>query len=120
MIPEQAGPAFWATPAGHESERWLGFSRTRGPASPESADKFELTNRYDPHDRIHSVGGSGWKYSQPDAIKYIEAGLYSFYVYAGGRIADVIIARTDDGNKYLKTRSDGIEPDNLLSLPECL
>ncbi|WP_157785358.1 DUF3892 domain-containing protein, partial [Bradyrhizobium yuanmingense] len=24
-----------------------------------------------------------------------------------------------NGHKYIKTKADGIQPDNLLSLPEC-
>jgi len=31
----------------------------------------------------------------------------------------VIIAVSKYGNEYLKTESDGEQPDNLLSLPEC-
>ena len=37
---------------------------------------------------------------------------------AGGVSVDVIVA-SHNGNKYLKTKNDGLQPDNLLSLPEC-
>jgi hypothetical protein len=82
------------------------------------------TNRFDPHDRIHSIGGVNsdggrWKMSQKDAIRDIENGTYTFFVSAGGRTADVIVATSRYGNKYLKTVADGEQPDNLLSLPEC-
>jgi hypothetical protein len=40
-------------------------------------------------------------------------------VQAGGRGVWVIIAVSQCGHKYLKTQADGLQPDNLLSLPEC-
>jgi Protein of unknown function (DUF3892) len=83
------------------------------------------TDRYDAHDRIHSIGGTNsdggrWKRSQRQAIADIESGKYAFYVEkpAGHRV-DVIVAVSRYGNKYLKTVADGEQPDNLLSLPEC-
>lgn len=82
------------------------------------------TDRFDAHDRIKSIGGTnpngeGWKLSQPDAIVGIEAGKWSFFVSVNGRRANVIVAVSRFGNKYLKTESDGEQPNNLLSLPEC-
>lgn len=80
-------------------------------------------DRYSPTERITHVGGlnpSGtrWKLSQEDAITGIETGKYAFYVTAAGREVDVIVS-SKNGRKYLKTRNDGEEPNNLLSLPEC-
>ncbi len=82
------------------------------------------TPRQDPHDRIQFVGGvnndgTRWKLSQPDAITSIESKKFAFFVRAGGREADVIVAVSRFGHKYLKTVADGEQPDNLLSLPEC-
>jgi hypothetical protein len=81
------------------------------------------TNRYDAHERIQSIGGyaggSAWKLSQADAIVEIESGRWAFYVAAGGRSVWVIVALSRYRHKYLKTESDGEQPDNLLSLPEC-
>lgn len=80
------------------------------------------TDRYSAHDRISHVGGSNpnrWKLTQYQAISAIESGTWAFYVTAGGRTAQVIVARSVSGNKYLKTQSDGEQPNNLLSLPEC-
>jgi len=57
--------------------------------------------------------------SEEQAIAGIENKNYSFYVFAGGRKVDVIVAVSKHGNKYLKTTADGERPDNLLSLPEC-
>lgn len=81
------------------------------------------TNRNDPHDRIHSIGGanndgSAWKVDQGSAIQGIESGKWAFFVHRSGVEVDVIVA-THLGRKYLKTRNDGIQPDNLLALPEC-
>lgn len=82
------------------------------------------TNRSSAHERIHNIGGvnpdgTRWKMSESKAISDIKNGTYSFYVErpAGHRV-DVIIA-TRLGVEYLKTESDGEQPDNLLALPEC-
>lgn len=82
------------------------------------------SDRYNPHERILSIGGinangSRWKLSQPDAIKGIEDGQWTFYVLQNGKSARVVIARSAYGHKYLKTEADGDNPNNLLSLPEC-
>jgi hypothetical protein len=80
--------------------------------------------RNDPHKRIENVGGingdgTRWKLSEDEAIAAIEAGKYEFYVHQSGQMVEVVIAISRFGNKYLKTQSDGEQPNNLLSLPEC-
>lgn len=83
------------------------------------------TPRYDAHDRIRNVGvlnadGTRWKLTQPDAIRRTEDGEFSFYVQDPvGQVAEVIVAVSRYGHKYLKTAADDEQPDNLLSLPEC-
>jgi hypothetical protein len=82
------------------------------------------TDRYDPHDRIHSIGGlngngTRWKMSQTEAIKSIENGTYSFYVKQPYSDAVDVIVASRNGYKYIKTKNDGEQPNNLLSLPEC-
>lgn len=56
--------------------------------------------------------------SVDEGIEASERGRYSFYVSAGGRSVEVIVA-VHSGRKYLKTTADGLQPNNLLSLPEC-
>ena len=81
------------------------------------------TPRQDPHLRISHVGGvnpdqTRWKLTEDEAIAGIKQGRWNFYVYAGGARVDVIVA-THSGREYLKTRADGLHPNNLLALPEC-
>ncbi len=83
------------------------------------------SDRYNPHERITSIGGqnadgSNWQLSQEDAIRHIESGRFSFYVRSGGQSVNVIVAVSRYGNKYLKTTADGEHPNNLLSLLECV
>ena len=74
-------------------------------------------------DRIGgSKGGDGnngpWRLDLDEAIRGIENGTWEFWTRGGGTPVDVIIA-TRNGVKYLKTKNDKQEPNNLLSLPEC-
>jgi hypothetical protein len=84
------------------------------------------TRRISAHERITHVGGtkqdgSHWKLTQEAAIKVLKDGTWSLFVErpAGHRVA-VTIARSAAGHEYLKTESDGEQPNNLLALPECL
>jgi len=81
------------------------------------------TNHTDPHERIQSIGGVNsdgkrWKLSIPEAIAGIESYKWKFYSVGGGKSVWVVIA-THNGHKYLKTEADGVQPNNLLALPEC-
>ena len=81
------------------------------------------SDRTNPHERITHVGGytdRQWKITQPEAIALIESGEWRFWVKPP--YTDkvwVIVGVSRYGNKYLKTESDGEQPNNLLSLPEC-
>ena len=82
------------------------------------------SNRTNPYDAIDFFGGvnpdgTRWKQSLKDMIDLIESERFTFYVNVNGKIVDVIIAKSQFGNKYLRTISDGEVPNNLLSLPEC-
>ena len=93
-------------------------------ASRHEISCINKTDRFNPHERIRSIGGrngdgSAWKLNQTDAIVGIETGKWAFYVSQQGRTVDVIVAMSAYGHKYLKTVADAQEPDNLLSLREC-
>lgn len=73
----------------------------------------------DPDRRIDALGGPGWYDNIDKIISIIEGGYHSFWVNVNGWRDDVIVAVRRNGKKYLKTRGDGYEPNNLLSLNAC-
>lgn len=86
---------------------------------------IKKTPRFDPHDRIRAIGGvnadgSRWELTQDQAIAGIQSGKYTFYVQQPGyQRVEIIVAVSASGRKYLKTKADGEQPNNLLALPEC-
>lgn len=85
-------------------------------------NKSDRQNHYERITRIggKNVDGSKWKITEDKAIEGIENGIWAFYVGEGANAVDVIISTSSSGHKYLKTKNDGKEPNNLLSLPECV
>jgi hypothetical protein len=77
------------------------------------------TNRNDPHDRIKAVGGWWGKEDQQVVIQQILKNTHSYYVSQFGFKVRVIVAYNGN-NPYIKTEKDNLEPNNLLSLKECL
>ena len=76
---------------------------------------------YSAHERIEGLGGmTPWKWYdvEDNIILFIEKGLDTYYVMVSTVAVDVIVS-SHNGRKYLKTRSDGYAPDNLLALREC-
>jgi hypothetical protein len=76
------------------------------------------TNRGGPHEHIDYIGGSAWRFTEAQAISFIEGGMFDFFVTAGGCAVRVVVA-IRSGHKYLKTVADGESPDQLLGLDEC-
>lgn len=84
---------------------------------------IKKSNRSDPHDRIHGVGGvnadgSRWYLTEDAAISGTKEGRWRFWTTGGGKSVWVIVAN-HNGHEYLKTEADGIHPNNLLALAEC-
>lgn len=78
--------------------------------------KWIIPDGNDADRRIDAIGGDGFCHRLDDAIYNIQRGIHSFYVQNGFYRVNVIVA-SRNGRLYLKTENDGLEPNNLLSLP---
>lgn len=91
--------------------------------SNSHVDCINKADRPGAHERIQNIGGLSpgrirWKLSHEEAITGIESGKWNFFVI-GPTAGAIIVAKSTAGKKYLKTKSDGEHPNDLLSLPEC-
>jgi hypothetical protein len=82
----------------------------------------DQTDQSDPCERIRRIGGATreiqWTHTQAEAIRFIEYGLFAYFIEKDARALELRIARTADGGKYLTTR-DG-DGQVLLGLPGSL
>jgi hypothetical protein len=88
--------------------------------------QFQVTchkpDDYDRDRRIEGLGGpggGGWYHDIDQLIDWIESGVYRFWTVDTGNNSVWVEVKMRNGTKYLKTTSDGIEPNNLLALPHC-
>lgn len=86
-------------------------------------DCITKTGRSGAHERISAIGGylggTKWTHTQEKAIDNIEKNIIKYYVdRPKGHRVNIIVA-TLNGRKYLKTQSDGEQPNNLLDLSDC-
>jgi hypothetical protein len=81
------------------------------------------THRPEPHERIRAIGGlaggARWKLREEEAIQEIRRERYTFYVERPPGVRVNVIIASHLGRDYLTTEADGLQPDNLLALPEC-
>lgn len=82
------------------------------------------SDRDNPWERITHLGGLAgqepWRITQERCIAGIEADeKYFVKVNADPDTVWLVVATSRYGNKYVKTQSDGDQPNNLLKLPEC-
>lgn len=90
------------------------------------AEDFQVTcHRPDDDDRDRRIeglggpGGGGWYHDIDQLITWIESGKYRFWTIDTAGNSVWIEVKERNHRKYLKTTSDGIEPNNLLALPHC-
>ncbi|PCI04329.1 MAG: hypothetical protein COB78_08395 [Hyphomicrobiales bacterium] len=75
----------------------------------------------DPDRRLQGLGGKGktqWYRGIDMLIELIESGDKFWTTDEKGKSVWIEV-HSRNGRKYLKTESDGIEPNNLLALPHC-
>lgn len=90
------------------------------------AEQFQVTcHKLDDGDRDRRIeglggpGGGGWYRDIDQLIAWIESGAYQFWTVDTAGNSVWIEVKERNRRKYLKTTSDGVEPNNLLALPHC-
>jgi len=70
--------------------------------------------------RIDRLGGPGWNESIDDVIGFIKRGEHRFWTVAEVKSVWVEVRKhPTSGREYRATEADGVQPNNLLSLPDC-
>lgn len=75
----------------------------------------------DPDRRLQGLGGAGWRHSVDQIIAAIQAGRDRYWTTTANRqsVWVEVHRHPRSGRLYIKTSADGVEPNNLLSLPRC-
>ena len=83
----------------------------------EKQVKWIVPDGTDADRRIDAIGGDNFCDRLDIAIANIKAGTAKYWATANGQSVWVVVAQRSNGRVYLKTESDGHEPNNLLALP---
>jgi len=92
-----------------------------GPNSPgvSPPDTSELASRLRRRG-LHIAEKARWTLTIDEAIDGILAGTWTFYIHVGAyERANVQVATSPSGRRYLKTELDPDTPDELLFLSQC-
>lgn len=70
------------------------------------------------HEHISFLGSDVKKWARRDMVTLIEKG-EQFYTQDGYNKASIEVVTPPRGDKYVRTKRDGVWTDNLLALPPC-
>jgi hypothetical protein len=73
---------------------------------------------YDDHEHITHVGGASFYITREACANNIDTGRETYFVQVGNDRADVT-TYTRNGLKFIRTKRDRTNRDNLLSLRQC-
>jgi hypothetical protein len=71
------------------------------------------------HEHITYLGSDTQRWSRREVVRQIEKDGALFYTFEGGKMAWLEVVSPAYGDKYVRTRADGVLTDNLLHLPPC-
>lgn len=71
--------------------------------------------------RVRHIGGDSrqftWQHTLEQAVRFIEEGVFDYYVSSGNNAMRLEVGVAPNGGKYLKTKADTDAPQVLLSQP---
>jgi nucleotide-binding universal stress UspA family protein len=70
------------------------------------------------HEAITNVGGAAFYITRQECANNIDSGRETYFVHVGAFRTEVT-TYVKNGVKYIRTRADSTQKDNLLSLPQC-